>query len=212
MADIEARSSPRKAPRQERSRALVEAIVEAGTRILVRQGREALTTNSVAAVAGVSIGSLYQYFPNREAIIAEVAERHAQLVRACITGVDIMGASTLEDAIVAIVDALFESHFLDPGLHLALVHDLDSRVPAGEGAAALAGAKPAVVGQLMRLPQYFDDCLVVDDFACAAFVIAEMTHSLAHAAIGPSAQLYPVTNLKKEAVRVSMSYLRYCAK
>ena len=64
---------PRKRPRQARSRALVEAILDAAAHILAQHGREALTTNAVAVKAGVSVGSLYQYFPNRDAIIAAVA-------------------------------------------------------------------------------------------------------------------------------------------
>lgn len=59
---------PRKQPVQARSRALVESILEAAARILLRDGWEGLTTNLVAREAGVSIGSLYQYFPSREAI------------------------------------------------------------------------------------------------------------------------------------------------
>ncbi len=189
----------------------MEAIVEAGTRILVRQGREAVTTNSVAAVAGVSIGSLYQYFPNRDAIIAAVAERHARRVRDCIARVDIAHAPTLHFAIVDIIEALFESHFLEPRLHIALVHDLEPRAGSGAEVVAAAGAKPAVANLLMQLPQHFEDGLFVGDLASAAFVIAEMTHALAHAAIGPSAGLYPVTSLKTEAVRATLTYLRHRA-
>jgi AcrR family transcriptional regulator len=208
MFDLEACVAPRKTPRQERSRALVEAIVEAGTRILVRRGREAVTTNSVAAVAGVSIGSLYQYFPNREAIIAAVAGRHAQRIHDRIATVDIAGARTLDTAIVSIVDALFDSHFLEPQLHIALVHDLEAGTAEGVSVVAAKGAKSALVDQLLRLPHHFEDCDVDGDLSCAAFVIAEMTHALAHAAIHPSHQPFPVADLKNEAVRVSLSYLR----
>ncbi|RDV36467.1 TetR/AcrR family transcriptional regulator [Bradymonadaceae bacterium TMQ3] len=66
---------PRKEPVQERSRALVEALIEATARILEDEGPEALTTNRVAEVAGTSIGSLYQYFPNKEALLAALVER-----------------------------------------------------------------------------------------------------------------------------------------
>ncbi|NVK15785.1 MAG: TetR/AcrR family transcriptional regulator [Rhodobacteraceae bacterium] len=62
--------SPRKQARQARSRATQEAIVEAAARILEIAGREGLTTNAIAERAGVSIGSLYQYFPNKEAVLA----------------------------------------------------------------------------------------------------------------------------------------------
>ncbi len=75
MLEIE-RNTRKKQPKQDRSRVTVEAIIEATTRILKREGRAALTTNRIAQVAGVSVGSLYQYFPNKEALLAEVKQRY----------------------------------------------------------------------------------------------------------------------------------------
>lgn len=70
MADrTTARISARKAPRQARSSDLVRAILEAATRILAEEGAARFTTARVAERAGVSIGSLYQYFPNKAAIL-----------------------------------------------------------------------------------------------------------------------------------------------
>ncbi|WP_316977381.1 TetR/AcrR family transcriptional regulator [Shumkonia mesophila] len=71
---------PRKIPLQERSRNTVDVIVEAATRILFREGADALSTNRIAEVAGVSVGSLYQYFPNREAIVTALMERLSDVV------------------------------------------------------------------------------------------------------------------------------------
>lgn len=69
---------PRKQPRQARSRALVDAVVEATEKVLAREGAEGLTTTRVAEVAGVSVGSLYQYYPSRESLIAAVIERRTE--------------------------------------------------------------------------------------------------------------------------------------
>mgnify|MGYP006289600347 CR=1 FL=1 len=69
-SDIE----PRKEPSQARSKATFDAIVEAVAHILAAEGPEALNTNRIAEVAGVSIGSLYQYFPNKESIVARLVE------------------------------------------------------------------------------------------------------------------------------------------
>ena len=66
------RIEPR-APRQERSRQKVELMLEAATRILEKDGMEGLTTNAIAAKAGVCIGTLYQYFPHKEAILDALA-------------------------------------------------------------------------------------------------------------------------------------------
>ncbi len=69
------RTSPRKIPSQGRSRAAVQAILEAAARILESADLERLTTNEIAEVAGVSTGTLYQYFPNKSAIITALVER-----------------------------------------------------------------------------------------------------------------------------------------
>ena len=69
---------PRKRPRQARAAATVEAIIEASARILEAEGLAGFNTNAVAALAGVSIGSLYQYFPGKEAILAALARREAE--------------------------------------------------------------------------------------------------------------------------------------
>lgn len=69
---------PRKLPSQSRSRALVEAVVEACLRILDTEGAQALTVQRVAEVSGATVGSIYQYFPNKDAIIGLVCERVLQ--------------------------------------------------------------------------------------------------------------------------------------
>ena len=61
--------SPRKQPRQTRSARLVADIMEAAARVLVRYGAHHFTTARVAETAGISVGSLYQYFPNKESIL-----------------------------------------------------------------------------------------------------------------------------------------------
>jgi len=63
---------PRRLPSQSRSKVLVAAIIQACRQILAEEGAERLTTNRIAEVAGVTIGSLYQYFPNKEAILANL--------------------------------------------------------------------------------------------------------------------------------------------
>ncbi len=69
------RPGPRKLPRQERSRATVERILEAGARVLIAYGYDGASTNRIARAAGVSPGSLYQYFTDKDAIITAVVDR-----------------------------------------------------------------------------------------------------------------------------------------
>lgn len=75
LADVpHAKTEPRKRPRQSRSRVLYDALIESTSRLLASEGLAAVTTAKVAELAGVSIGSLYQYFPSREALIAALIE------------------------------------------------------------------------------------------------------------------------------------------
>src|SRR3954447_10769421 len=80
------RTVPRKSPRQDRSRATVDAILEAAARVLVKQGFERTTTNRVAEAAGVSVGSLYQYFPSQEALVAALVAGHVLERSAAVRG------------------------------------------------------------------------------------------------------------------------------
>ena len=72
------RLSPRKKPAQPRAAATVHVILEAAANILERQGLEGYTTNEIAERAGVSIGSLYQYFPNKDAVTIALIEREME--------------------------------------------------------------------------------------------------------------------------------------
>lgn len=77
-----ASAEPRKQPRQRRSAETVDRILEAAARIFDERGYRATTTNHVAEAAGVSIGSLYQYFPNKDALLVALAEHHIDEVAA----------------------------------------------------------------------------------------------------------------------------------
>ena len=67
---------PRKSPVQARSTASVHAILEATIQVLLKVGKERLTTTRVASRAGVSVGTLYQYFPNKSALLQAALKRH----------------------------------------------------------------------------------------------------------------------------------------
>jgi AcrR family transcriptional regulator len=79
---------PRKTPVQARSAVTVDAILSATIQVLLAEGQERLTTTRVAYRAGVSVGTLYQYFPNKKALLRAVLERHldevvSSIERAC---------------------------------------------------------------------------------------------------------------------------------
>ena len=86
MAEHQGPVPPRKKPSQARARRTVELILEAASQILASHGDEALTTNHIAERAGFSIGTLYQYFPNRDAILDTLIERERENSKTHIRG------------------------------------------------------------------------------------------------------------------------------
>jgi DNA-binding transcriptional regulator YbjK len=197
----------RRMPRQDRSRALVEAVVEAAAQILVRDGRDGLTTNAVAMRAGVSIGSLYQYFPNRDAILAAVTCAHLSEVYQRIASVDMRDAECLADATARIISGMFASHRINSALHCALAREiatgqlstsLSNRRSAQDGVIALFNALHPKIYAEIRCPGP----------SIAIGVVAEIAHALAHAAIERTNRHVSHNDLEAEAVRVVLSYLR----
>jgi AcrR family transcriptional regulator len=112
--------SARKAPRQKRSRQLVEDILEGAIRVLSHEGAQRFTTARVAETAGVSVGSLYQYFPNKEAILFRLQtdewKRTGDLLNSILTD---MSLAPL-DRVRATVLAFFLSEWEEAALRIAL--------------------------------------------------------------------------------------------
>jgi AcrR family transcriptional regulator len=152
---------PRKKPLQARSTVTVDAIVEATIRILRRDGWAACTTTRIATLAGVSVGSLYQYFPNRNAIAVELVRRRTRAFLAAVIATDLSGAATPEDAIEAAIAAFVieKRKGLDLSLALrdalpevqgrqAIIEEARRFVPALQAKLATAGAGTADAAQL----------------------------------------------------------------
>jgi AcrR family transcriptional regulator len=118
-------SSPRRKPRQERAKVTVDAILEAAAHILVSSGYEGTTTKEVAERAGVSIGSLYQYFPSKEALVAALAERTTQQVlNAVIDKMIGPPEGSLEEVTRATVELLVGLHAASPKLQRVLLEQV----------------------------------------------------------------------------------------
>lgn len=173
-ATVPARKKPVRTARQSRSKATVEAILEAAARILSQAGWAGLTTNAVAARAGVSVGSLYEYFADKQAIVDALLDRHlddaerALAVAAAGAGQH-AGPRDIARALVAGYAAL---HAEDPGLHRAL----SSQVPIG--APQLARLKSI----RSRAVELVTDALQdhVADPAIAARVLVDTADTLTH--------------------------------
>jgi AcrR family transcriptional regulator len=117
--------SLKKQPRQSRARFTVSVIKEATAHILQTEGLAGFTTNAVADKAGVSIGSLYQYFPSKDVLIAELKREHfAQLRQLMGNAYAAVREGTLEEVVEAFIRASVAAHQQDPELHRVLSGDL----------------------------------------------------------------------------------------
>lgn len=119
-------TKPRKQPLQARSRATVDAIMQASTYILNESGWGGLNTNAIAARAGVNIASLYQFFPNKQAVIAELQRRHAASMHEDVRNAMLLMSqqSTLRAALEIVVDMVVQEHRKAPDVHKAIAEEL----------------------------------------------------------------------------------------
>jgi AcrR family transcriptional regulator len=120
----EHRLRPRKTPRQQRSVETRARILDAARAVFGAHGYAAGTTNRIAAAAGLSIGSLYQYFPNKDAILVELVRAHiAEGVAAVDTAAEGFDAADVEGTVRRVVTALVAVHAADRRLHQVLFEE-----------------------------------------------------------------------------------------
>ncbi len=112
--------SARKRPRQERSERLVADVLEAAVRVLAREGAQRFTTARVAEEAGVSVGSLYQYFPNKEAILFRLQSDEWEQTSALLENILVNSDEPAPDRLRSMVRAFFQSEREEASLRTAL--------------------------------------------------------------------------------------------
>ena len=174
------RTSPRKQPRQQRSQATVEAILDATARVLCTTGYDRASTNRIALAAGVSVGSLYQYFPSKEALVAALVERHvAEMTLLVKTKLAEVAAAPLDVAARTMIDAMFAAHAVDPKLHKVLIE----QVPRVGKLEKVVGVEREV-GCLVTL---FLEARKADlrrsNLEAVAFVLCHVVEAVTHAAV-----------------------------
>ncbi|MEV5830579.1 TetR/AcrR family transcriptional regulator [Spirillospora sp. NPDC052242] len=168
---------PRKSPRQQRSAETRERIVQAAARVFIEHGYAAGTTNRIADEAGLSIGSLYQYFPNKDAILLELTRRHIDEGRRAVAAALDRGLPADWDERVALfVDTALEAHRGDPRLHQVLFEE-SPRPPALLAELhSLQKALVETIAELLRAD--VEDHL--PDARLAAWFLVSTTESLTH--------------------------------
>jgi AcrR family transcriptional regulator len=141
-----ARREPRKLPRQARSKDTVNSIVTAATRVLVRDGYERANVNAIADLAGVGIGSLYQYFPSKEALVAEVIKRHAdKMLEVFQQDLAELAFLPMPEACRGIVRRAIAAYSVDPALRRVINRDMP-----GHGAFSRSRDFDQMLAELLR--------------------------------------------------------------
>lgn len=201
-------TNPRKNASQARSRATVDALVEATARILVREGFEKTSTNRIAEVAGVSVGSLYQYFPGKEALVAAVIDRHNdEIMKIVRTAFAEVADMPVEKAVRRLVAVAIEAHHIDPELHRVLAEQIPR-----SGRLAEVEAFDHEVHALVRA--YFESRrkeMRKIDLEMATFICVSTIEAVAHNTVLHQAAMLTektVKTLVDETTRMVVGYLR----
>ncbi len=200
-------TKPRKFASQERSRATVDALLDATARILVKEGFDKASTNRIAEVAGVSVGSLYQYFPSKEALVAAVIERHQQEIMQTVRHelADVL-AQPVGKAVRKLVAAAVKAHRVDPRLHRVLAEQIPR------------------VGKLERLETFNRENYILfraylerhrgelrtDDLELASFICVTSIEALTHNAVLHYSKVFSdetIEALIDETARLVTGYL-----
>jgi AcrR family transcriptional regulator len=191
-------------PTQRRARMTVEAILDAVIKILKRDGADAVTTNRIAEVAGVSIGSVYQYFPDKRAIFEALHQRHVEEIDRLVERTLIEHpASPLDKLVRAMMEALVDAHAKDPELYQALMRQVPHRTDSSrEFAVRLHGVFRLAIASRR------DSRRRRQDPDKQAFVVAHMVDALSHGVILRRPQGLSLEVAKEEAIRAVLTYLR----
>ena len=197
---------PRKSASQKRSRLTVDALLEATARILVTEGFDRASTNKIARLAGVGIGSLYQYFPNKEALVGAVVDRHSeatmQVVRTALAKVALR---PVDEAIGALVRVGIDSHRVNPKLHRVLTEQVP-RVGRLDSVQAVGRETYALVRAYLEAHR---DELAVTDTSLAAFVCVTTVEALTHAAVVDRPDAISDVEAERYVDEVTRVVLRY---
>ncbi|MGV9387018.1 TetR/AcrR family transcriptional regulator [Nonomuraea sp. NPDC003707] len=192
---------PRKTPRQQRAWQTRQRIEEAAARVFARHGYASGTTDRIAEEAGLSVGSLYQYFPNKDAILVVLAQAHLEQMIETVRDV-LTEQRPLAEWLPELTRALVRIHAADPRLHQVLFEQAP-RPP--ELLARFRQAEDEAVASVERLLRADPDLTPTDPGCQARFVVATI-ESLIHRFVGRAPD-FDAADLEREIVTIVTRYL-----
>ncbi|BBK43427.1 TetR family transcriptional regulator [Allostella vacuolata] len=197
-------ASPRKRPLQGRSKHTVAMILEATARVLTSHGYDRTTTNLVAETAGVSIGSLYEYFPNKEGLVAALASAHvAELVARVDAVLALPCEETPRAVVAALVRAGLEAHRVAPALHKVLVEQVPRIGALADAMAVSAVLQAKIAADLQRRAPALPPARV----RMVALVLETCIEALTHRAVVEAPDWLETGEIEREALRLLEPYI-----
>lgn len=196
--------NPRKRPVQARSRIKVDAVLEAAAHILTRDGPAGLTTNHIAEAANISVGSIYQYFPNKESILVTLMRRQLSRARAMRPAIlDRKRSISLTERVQAAVRWHLDVRRQDPQIHRRL-YEVHRDVLTGEERAEFdRGHALAVLGGLRHHRRE----IAQRNLETAALVVSQFMLAATQAATAERPELLTDPDYERSIVRALLAYL-----
>ncbi len=198
---------PRKSPIQARSAASVDAILKATVQVLLQVGKERLTTTRVADRAGVSIGTLYQYFPNKRALLQAALKRHLEEVTevvelACAK----QEGNTLREMATAVVTAFLDAKMRDARTSAAL-YSVSSDV---DGMKMVQQMRIRYNQAIVRMLETTSESLATDP-KLVAYMLQATVGGVIRTILESSAPEKQLDGLREELILVACAYLDACS-
>jgi AcrR family transcriptional regulator len=197
---------PRKQPLQARSQRTVDVVLKAAAQVFARRGYAGATTNHIAERAGVSIGSLYEYFPSKDALLVALLEDHIHQGEAVLeaAAADIVRhPRRLADAIRFIVRAMVDMHARDRDLHRVLFEE----APLSRQLRQTLAEMEARVIERVELLLRNDPEVSVPNVPLAAAIVSKAVEALTHKLVVHGGRDLDLDAYVEEIVRLVVSYL-----
>lgn len=204
MSTLKASLKPRKSAVQARSNATVEALHTATLQVLTQQGLLRCTTTRVAERAGMSVGSLYQYYPNRDALLAAILEKHlTNVAEAVEQACDLYSRRPVEDMACGLVSALLAVKLQDPAVSKALYAIAAER----GGAQLVARLHTRMVGAIAGMLATATDTRFADPALTAAIALSAIAGPVRTLLEGNASAVFE-SNIAEQTTLLLKAYLQ----
>jgi AcrR family transcriptional regulator len=204
LADTQIIDSKRKIPKQRRAQETVSTILQATAQVLVERGYQGLTTNRVAEVSGFSIGSLYQYFPNKQsllfALVESVKKQEVEVLERHLSKENLSVESLVEE----VVEALIEIHQTEPELRRAIM----VYIPESKDFCRNTSYQQHVIDVVGKaLKKHANEIRVLDP-KMSAFILLKAVQATIDGALDEDPKLLKSRKYRREIAHLIKAYLK----